>query len=820
MLLRTFLRSLSGLLAVLLVLTACGGGQTDAPQPTAAPTAVVEAAPTNPPAPQGLTVNIEIGDNTFTPAALSVAPNTTVIWTHTGQRPHTVTADDGSFSSGELRNGATFQFTFDQAATVAYFCEFHGGAGGQGMSAALTVGDQAVATGPQPVVVSGAGDITAVVEEYRNLLGQNNGGDPGHQTAGRREINWDGVPDEVAAPNNYPPDFFNAPQAPRARGIVLNTPGAAIQVSADSDNPSGALPRFGHINPTYADIFKAFSEERLFSPVGSNVVDATFFVAGKNIPALVRGFGAVYTDVDQDHTAFEYFDQQGNSLGKFPVPIADNGLSFLGVAFDQPIVARVRIEYGTVALGPNDDAANDAAVMDDFIFGEPQPVDPNALAAQPSAPAFTLDGNGSVNRDKTQAAQNASLAIGPSGSLWAMWAENVAGGLRQVLVSELAEGAFQPRGGALNLHLNVVADQSSLTFAGENRAVPWATWAEPSPGFGNVPQIFASRFNAGSGLWQPAGQDRGGSEPSLNLHTNREASHPFIAGGSGDPTRPPVPWVVWEELSGSSNFVQIFVAHGVQDDSALSGFRWEFVGQVRDNEEPTLNVDVARDALHPTMVFAETGNAVPWVAWHELSLDRPSRVFAARGVADPNTPGGFKWVYTPACAPDETVCSLNVNPLQDAKDATMTAGSLNPGEASVPWIAWVEIGPTGKWQIFVSTLDTTTRNSFSKVGGSLNVDQNHDARTPFITFVKNVPYVAWLEDDGTGKFNVQVHHLASDVQTGTWVLDTPPSGFNFDPARSDFGLFATSSADALFMAWTEGDPATEAAQIMVGHLTP
>jgi len=65
-------------------------------------------------------------------------------------------------------------------------------------------------------------------------------------------------------------------------------------------------------------------------------------------------------------------------------------------------------------------------------------------------------------------------------------------------------------------------------------------------------------------------------------------------------------------------------------------------------------------------------------------------------------------------------------------------------------------------------------------------------------------------DDGTGKFNVQVHHLGSDVQTGTWVLDTPPNGFNFDPAF----------ADALFMAWTEGDPAKEAAQIVVGHLTP
>lgn len=223
-----------------------------------------------------------------------------------------------------------------------------------------------------PTVISGAGDIAALVEEYRNLLGADNGGEPVSTGAGRREINWDSLPDDLAAPNAYLPDLFNAATAPRARGIVLATePGAILQVSADSDNPSGTLPRFGHLNPTYSDIFVTFSAERLFSPVGSNIVDATFFVPGTQTPARVRGFGAVYTDVDTDHTAFEYFDKDGNSLGRFAVPLSNNGLSFLGVAFDEPIVARVRIEYGTVALGPDDGVENDVAVMDNFIYGEP-----------------------------------------------------------------------------------------------------------------------------------------------------------------------------------------------------------------------------------------------------------------------------------------------------------------------------------------------------------------------------------------------------------------------------------------------------------------
>lgn len=231
--------------------------------------------------------------------------------------------------------------------------------------------------GPEPTIISGAGDITAVVEQYRQLLGADNGNEPGSKgTTGYREINWDTAPDERSAPNLIPSDFFNAAEAPRARGIVLNTPGTGLMISADADNPTGTLPRFGNINPQYADIFKTFSEERLFSPVGSNIVNLTFFVPGTNQPALVRGFGAVYTDVDTDHTAFEYFDEDGNSLGKFETPIADNGVSFLGVAFDEAIVYRVEVAYGTGALGPNDGTGDeDMAVMDNFIYGEPQAIE-------------------------------------------------------------------------------------------------------------------------------------------------------------------------------------------------------------------------------------------------------------------------------------------------------------------------------------------------------------------------------------------------------------------------------------------------------------
>jgi hypothetical protein len=245
-----------------------------------------------------------------------------------------------------------------------------------------TVGNSQIGAAAQPVVVSAAGEIGAAVERYRTLLGPDNGGESVSKPTGRREINWDKVPHELAAPNFLPAEFFNSPQAPRARGAHLSTPGKGVQVSAARGNPTNTPVRFAHINPTYSSIFKAFSEERLFSPVDSNLVDLTFRVPGTQTPATVRGFGAIYGDVDKPHTAFEYFDKDGKSLGRFIVPVADNGLSFLGVAFDRPIVARVRIEYGSSALGPDDSPENDVAVMDDFIYGEPQ-----AIATQSGAGA-------------------------------------------------------------------------------------------------------------------------------------------------------------------------------------------------------------------------------------------------------------------------------------------------------------------------------------------------------------------------------------------------------------------------------------------------
>jgi hypothetical protein len=222
------------------------------------------------------------------------------------------------------------------------------------------------------VTAAGADDVADAVEEFRALLGEpNNGGTPGSMSSGRREINWDGVPDEFSSPNFLPSDFFNGDAAPRARGILFSTPGQGVQVSADADNEFGAARRFGNFNPAYSDSFVAFSEERLFSPVDSNIVNLSFVIPGTDDTALVYGFGAVYTGVDREGSSLEFFDQERRSLGAFTVPVSEDGFSFLGVRFSGAGILTVRIAYGNSPLGPDESAEVDVAVMDDFFYGEP-----------------------------------------------------------------------------------------------------------------------------------------------------------------------------------------------------------------------------------------------------------------------------------------------------------------------------------------------------------------------------------------------------------------------------------------------------------------
>jgi len=232
--------------------------------------------------------------------------------------------------------------------------------------------------------------ITPIRDQFRvDLGGGTVAGANGLFGGIRREINWDGVPATFAAPNNLPSDFFNV-NSPR--GALFSTAGTGFMVSsATTDAGAGqpALANFGNINSSYTVTFAPFSPQRLFTAVGSNVLDVTFVVPGTNTPAVTNGFGAIFSDVDQaGTTAIQFFDINDVSLGAFAAPpsATDNGFSFLGMFITNGTsqIHRVRITNGNTELGannPDNGSTREVVAMDDFLYGNPVAVPEPATIA-------------------------------------------------------------------------------------------------------------------------------------------------------------------------------------------------------------------------------------------------------------------------------------------------------------------------------------------------------------------------------------------------------------------------------------------------------
>lgn len=62
---------------------------------------------------------------TYAPATIEAAVGQPIVWTNTGGAPHTVTASDGTFDSGNMTPGETFTWTPAAPGTVAYICTYH-----------------------------------------------------------------------------------------------------------------------------------------------------------------------------------------------------------------------------------------------------------------------------------------------------------------------------------------------------------------------------------------------------------------------------------------------------------------------------------------------------------------------------------------------------------------------------------------------------------------------------------------------------------------------------------------------------------------------
>ncbi len=234
----------------------------------------------------------------------------------------------------------------------------------------------AFAADPAPTIFGAAGkdadSVRAAVVAFQNALGPLNAPGPTGDPNGRREINWDAVPAGFSSPSNLPPDFFNKNSVRGAVFSVDNNPGwTGFQVSAnEADGPV----RFDTLLAGNSALFPLFSVQKLFTSVGTNDYNVDFLVPGTQTKGKVKGFGTIFANVALPFTtSIEFYNSDGLLLGRYYAPVAAKGLSFIGVAFPNKMVTRVRVIPGTVAIGTPDDPANgrNVVVVDDFLYGEP-----------------------------------------------------------------------------------------------------------------------------------------------------------------------------------------------------------------------------------------------------------------------------------------------------------------------------------------------------------------------------------------------------------------------------------------------------------------
>lgn len=223
-------------------------------------------------------------------------------------------------------------------------------------------------------VFTASGDSAAIASrlaDFRAELGATLNSAPG-AVGGRREINWDAVPASFTNASNFPHNFFNNPDPAlangRKRGFVIENTTVAFRVDSSA---------YADISASYASQFKTFSPKRLFMSMNGNETIGIFQVPGAITPAFVKGFGVIFTDVDNDNsTTIEFFNGT-KSLGIYKAPkstIAGSSFSLLGVYFPDDKVTKVRIISGQNTLGGLDISSGgtqDIVVMDDFLYNEP-----------------------------------------------------------------------------------------------------------------------------------------------------------------------------------------------------------------------------------------------------------------------------------------------------------------------------------------------------------------------------------------------------------------------------------------------------------------
>jgi hypothetical protein len=265
----------------------------------------------------------------------------------------------------------------------------------------------------------------------------------------------------------------------------------------------------------------------------------------------------------------------------------------------------------------------------------------------------------------------------------------------------IAQAAWnQPVGGAspINQAAGEFAGQPHVTEIG---GVPYVAWHESD---GTNTEIRVARLNAAGTAWE---QVVGGASP-INNDPNQDAREPRMIGIGG------VPYVAWREQDGTN--LEIRVAR-----LNAAGTAWE---EVVGGASP-INQDPSRNAVVTGLTAA---GGVPYVTWYEDTATN-HQVHVARLNA-----AGTAW---------EQMGLINQDPAREATQATLaTIGG-------VPHVAWIEHDGTN-FEVRVARLNAAGNAWVQVVGGASPIQNPAQfAQSPSLTGIGGVPYVAWVEHDGT-----------------------------------------------------------------------
>ena len=108
------------MVAVAVFLIMLGGCKNGGGSSYSAPT-----GPSTPPPASSAPNTVVIQGFAFAPNPITISKGASITWTNKDAVPHTATADDGSWDTGNIAPGASKTLTFANSGTFSYHCAVH-----------------------------------------------------------------------------------------------------------------------------------------------------------------------------------------------------------------------------------------------------------------------------------------------------------------------------------------------------------------------------------------------------------------------------------------------------------------------------------------------------------------------------------------------------------------------------------------------------------------------------------------------------------------------------------------------------------------------